>query len=123
MAAMVSMNGRCFLLATKRFSFWPRVKPAQLATLAGTSAGAGASSTAPHDPPRRRIDWRDKASGASGFLHYTREGPLLSEARHVLVAWHGGPGSTYDWRYIAPRLATDVAVMPTLVPDTANCLP
>ena len=44
-------------------------------------------------------------------IHYTREGPPLREARHVVCMWHGAPGSTFDWRYVAPCLSSDIAII------------
>ena len=58
----------------------------------------GFSTGEPFDPPRRFIILDDEK------LWYTLEGPPLAMARRKMVAWHGGPGSTFDWRYIAPRL-------------------
>lgn len=65
------------------------------------------SSPAARDPTRHRLP----LPSFDTHVTFTREGPQLSEAKHILCMWHGAPGSTFDWRYVAPCLSDDVAII------------
>ena len=58
----------------------------------------------PFDPERRFVVLNGKK------LWYTVEGPPLATSGRKFVAWHGGPGSTFDWRYVAPALQDTTTV-------------
>ena len=68
---------------------------------------SSASKPAARDPTRHRLP----LPSFDTHVTFTREGPRLSEARHVLCMWHGAPGSTFDWRYVAPCLGPEVAII------------
>lgn len=57
----------------------------------------------PLDPPRRTLQLSPAAGGSAVPLVYTCERSL--GASFVVVALHGSPGSTYDWRYLSQPLS------------------
>jgi pimeloyl-ACP methyl ester carboxylesterase len=61
----------------------------------------------PVDPPRRtlRVPLPVAEGGGQAALTYTLERPSGVPSGLVVLALHGVPGSTYDWRYVSRPLA------------------